>query len=86
MRVLVVDEWLPLPMDSGKRIRTFQLLAPLASKHEITYLCYADRDAELPGPTKAVMGISDFLRSSWYLLILGVVGGFFGFRYINNGE
>jgi glycosyltransferase involved in cell wall biosynthesis len=42
MRVLVIDEWVPLPLDSGKKIRTFHLLAPLAKRHEITYLCYAD--------------------------------------------
>lgn len=42
LRVLVVDEWIPLPLDSGKKIRTFQLLSPLARRHSITYLCYAD--------------------------------------------
>lgn len=46
MRVLVVDEWLPLPLDSGKKIRTYHLLAPLARRHEITYLCFADPEAE----------------------------------------
>ncbi len=46
MRVLVIDEWIPLPLESGKKIRTFQLLSPLARRHEITYLCYADPAAE----------------------------------------
>lgn len=46
MRVLVVDEWVPFPLDSGKKIRTFCLLAPLALRHEITYLCYADARAD----------------------------------------
>jgi len=46
MRVLVVDEWLPYPLESGKKIRTFQLLAPLAQRHETTYLCYADQQRE----------------------------------------
>jgi polysaccharide biosynthesis protein PslH len=46
MRVLVIDEWLPLPLDSGKRIRTFKLLAPLARRHAITYLAYADAKAD----------------------------------------
>ena len=41
MRVLVVDEALPFPPDSGKRIRTAELLTRLARKHEIT-LCYHD--------------------------------------------
>ncbi len=46
MRVLVIDEWLPLPLESGKKIRTFHLLAPLARRHNITYLCFADPQAE----------------------------------------
>ena len=46
MRVLVIDEWIPLPLNSGKRIRTFQLLAPHARRHEMVYLCYADAQAE----------------------------------------
>ncbi len=46
MRVLVIDEWVPLPLESGKKIRTFKLLSPLARRHEITYLCYANPAAE----------------------------------------
>lgn len=39
MRVLVIDEEIPYPLNSGKRLRTFNLLKPLASRHEITFLC-----------------------------------------------
>lgn len=39
MRVLVVDEEIPYPLNSGKRLRTYNLLKPLASRHEITFLC-----------------------------------------------
>jgi glycosyltransferase involved in cell wall biosynthesis len=46
MRVLVIDEWLPYPPDSGKKIRTFNLLKPLARRHEIDYLCYGDPTRE----------------------------------------
>ncbi|MDR2172382.1 MAG: glycosyltransferase family 4 protein [Planctomycetaceae bacterium] len=38
MRVLVLDEWLPSVCNSGKSIRTFELLSPLARSHSITYL------------------------------------------------
>ena len=31
MRVLVTDEWIPLPLESGKKIRTFHLLSPLSA-------------------------------------------------------
>ena len=44
MRVLILDEWLPVPMDSGKRLRSYQLLRRLARSHELTWL------APEPGP------------------------------------
>jgi type IV pilus assembly protein PilC len=34
---------------------------------------FSDFGGELPMPTKIVMGISDFLRTSWYLLVGGIV-------------
>jgi glycosyltransferase involved in cell wall biosynthesis len=42
MQILVLDEWLPSMQNSGKSIRTFRLLAPLAKKHRITYLAHLD--------------------------------------------
>jgi len=42
MDVLLLDEWLPSMRDSGKSIRTWELLAPLAKKHRITYLAHVD--------------------------------------------
>ncbi|MDR2755488.1 MAG: glycosyltransferase family 4 protein [Planctomycetaceae bacterium] len=42
MNILVLDEWFPSVHDSGKSIRTFQLLAPLAKQHRITYLAHCD--------------------------------------------
>lgn len=42
MDILVLDEWLPSVHNSGKSIRTFQLLAPLAKQHRITYLAHCD--------------------------------------------
>lgn len=46
MKILVLDEWLPSIENSGKSIRTFQLLAPLARKHQITYLAHIDGVAQ----------------------------------------
>lgn len=40
--VLVLDEWIPSSCDSGKSIRSFELLTPLAGKHRITYLVNQD--------------------------------------------
>lgn len=42
MRVLIIDEWVPLPLHSGKKIRTFNLVKRLAIKHEILYLAYVN--------------------------------------------
>ncbi len=48
--VLVLDEEAPLHANTGKRIRTWNLLQRLAAEHNITFLCHgkpsADADAE----------------------------------------
>ncbi len=45
MHVVIVDEEIPFPMNSGKRIRTYNLVSRLASRHRLTYLCPCNRDA-----------------------------------------
>src|SRR5262245_48635901 len=45
LRVAVLDEELPFPLTSGKRIRTFNLLARLAARHRVTILCHRNPDA-----------------------------------------
>jgi glycosyltransferase involved in cell wall biosynthesis len=46
LSVAIVDEELPYPAITGKRIRTLNLLRRLADRHDLTYLCHrnADRD------------------------------------------
>jgi glycosyltransferase involved in cell wall biosynthesis len=39
MKVLVIDEEFPYPLNTGKRIRTFNLINRLAGRHELIYLC-----------------------------------------------
>lgn len=46
MHVVIVDEELPYPPNSGKRIRTLNLILPLASRHRIAYLCHPSANAE----------------------------------------
>lgn len=46
MKVLAIDEWLPWPLDSGKKIRTYNLMRRLAQWHEIIFLAYADTARE----------------------------------------
>ena len=46
MRVLVLDEWIPYPLISGKRLRSYHLLTRAARDHDMTYLCFADPVAE----------------------------------------
>lgn len=42
MKILVIDEEFPFPPDSGKRIRSYNLLRRLGQKHEIHYLAYGE--------------------------------------------
>jgi glycosyltransferase involved in cell wall biosynthesis len=45
LHVAVLDEELPYPLTSGKRIRTMGLLTRLARRHRLTYLCHRNADA-----------------------------------------
>lgn len=44
LNVAVLDEELPYPLTSGKRIRTFNLLSRLAARHRVTILCHRNPD------------------------------------------
>ena len=46
LRVVLVDEELPYPPTSGKRIRTYNLVRRLAPRHRLTYVCHRNADAE----------------------------------------
>jgi len=45
MKILVIDEWLPWPLESGKKIRTYNLIRRLAKVFDICYVAYV----RLPG-------------------------------------
>jgi len=44
LKVLVLDEEIPYPPNSGKRIRTWNLLQRLAKRHSVSLLCYGQPD------------------------------------------
>ncbi len=44
MKILVIDEAFPYPLDTGKKIRTFNLFSRLGRNHEIRYLAYGSSD------------------------------------------
>jgi glycosyltransferase involved in cell wall biosynthesis len=44
--VTIVDEELPYPPNSGKRIRTLNLTLRLARRHDITYICHRNQDPQ----------------------------------------
>jgi glycosyltransferase involved in cell wall biosynthesis len=48
MKVLIIDEEVPWPLDTGKRLRSYNLLQRLQRDHSITYLCYGAPAAVLP--------------------------------------
>jgi glycosyltransferase involved in cell wall biosynthesis len=45
LHIAVLDEELPYPLTSGKRIRTLNLLGRLARRHRVTYLCHRNAGA-----------------------------------------
>ena len=48
MNILIVDEEIPWPLNTGKKIRTYNLLQRLQKYHTITYLCYGEQGHFLP--------------------------------------
>jgi glycosyltransferase involved in cell wall biosynthesis len=46
LNVLVLDEWLYYPPNSGRGVRTWSLLKRLARRHRVSLLCYGDPEAE----------------------------------------
>ena len=47
MNILVIDEEFPVPLNTGKRLRSFNLIKHLASKANITYFAYGTEDTDL---------------------------------------
>jgi glycosyltransferase involved in cell wall biosynthesis len=52
---VIVDEELPYPATSGKRIRTLNLTLRLARWHRVTYLCHRNADANEARVAKAFL-------------------------------
>jgi polysaccharide biosynthesis protein PslH len=46
LHVAVLDEELPFPLTSGKRIRSYNLLSRLAKHHRVTVLCHQNPDPD----------------------------------------
>lgn len=46
-----------------------------------TFIDMYDDPTTMPALTKAMAHISDFLKTKWYILIIIVLGGYFGFKY-----
>jgi glycosyltransferase involved in cell wall biosynthesis len=46
LHVVLLDEELPYPLTSGKRIRTANLVLRLARRHRLTYLCHRNADEQ----------------------------------------
>ena len=46
LNVVLIDEELPYPLLSGKRLRTMGLLSRLARRHRLTYVCHRNADAD----------------------------------------
>jgi sugar transferase (PEP-CTERM/EpsH1 system associated) len=46
MKILVLDEEFPYPLNTGKRIRSYNLISRLAKTNELRYLAYGTPDSE----------------------------------------
>lgn len=46
MKILVLDEEFPYPLNTGGRIRTFSLVSRLAKNHEVRFLAYGEEGSE----------------------------------------
>lgn len=46
MRILVLDEEFPWPLNTGKRIRSYHLHRGLAQRHDLTYLAFGRGESE----------------------------------------
>jgi glycosyltransferase involved in cell wall biosynthesis len=53
LAVLVLDEWIPFPPDTGKRVRTWNLLRRLARRHRISLLCYGEPEGDVASAVRA---------------------------------
>jgi glycosyltransferase involved in cell wall biosynthesis len=52
LHVVIVDEELPFPATSGKRIRSFNLALRLAARHRLTYVCHRNADPQEVRPAQ----------------------------------
>jgi len=71
MKVLILDEWIPWPLDSGKKIRTYNLVARLAQKYNILYIAYAsfphdeDKVSKLESLGIKIFPVADKRTKKW---------------------
>jgi type IV pilus assembly protein PilC len=47
---------------------------------------FTDFGGELPLPTKIVMGVSDFLRTKWYVMVISIGAAVFAFKRFQSTE
>ena len=46
MKILIIDEEFPYPLNTGKRIRSHHLASGLAQRHQVSYLAYGDPESD----------------------------------------
>lgn len=87
LKVLVIDEDLPYPLDSGKRIRTWNLLRRLATHHDVTLLCYGAQDSPALAALKdarlkvRLVPCADRVGGGWRLYFGLILNLFSGYPY-----
>jgi glycosyltransferase involved in cell wall biosynthesis len=66
LNVVIVDEELPYPPTSGKRLRTLNLTMRLAAWHRITYICHRNSD-----PVEARQATAFFVENGVSPIVVG---------------
>ena len=84
LKVIVIDEWFPWPLESGKKIRTYNLITRLAKEYEIIYLAYANLSIEQEKATELerrgikTIAVNDCRIKKWTIpFYLSVIMNFF---------
>lgn len=81
--MLVLDEEIPFPLNSGKRIRTWNLLRHLSGEHAITLLCYGKASdpgyAELEAMGIRVVTVAGLPPPDSFSFYAGALGNLFSF-------
>jgi glycosyltransferase involved in cell wall biosynthesis len=80
MRILFLSAWFPFPADNGSKLRIYNLISGLSSKHEISLLSFADdpRMAQVDGLQDICESVQVLPNKKYDAYSRRAILGFFG--------